>query len=139
MVFRSARHRVDPALSIGAARGTSYVLGFGEPLFSDSANAGVAGQIAPRLNFSSGATYLVGQRAFSDSGGNLVSKSASARLTFGVTTHVGLYGQYSYYQYDVPDGFFSTIAFPQHQNRRSASVGLSFWVPLINQRLARQP
>ena len=127
------------AASIGAARGTSYVLGFREPLFSDSANAGVGGQIAPRLNFSSGAAYMVGQRAFSDSGGNLVSKSASAKLTLGVTTHVGLYGQYSYYRYDVPDGFFSTIAFPQHQHRRSASVGLSFWVPLINQRLARQP
>ena len=37
-----------------------------------------------------------------------------------------------------PSGFFTTIDFLQHQNRRSASVGLTFWMPLINQRTARQ-
>lgn len=127
------------AASIGAARGTSYVLGFSDPIFSDSAVAGFGGQIVPRLNFSASANYLQGKNAFSSSGAALVSKGASARLTFGVSRHLGIYGQYSYYRYDVPDGFFTTIAFPQHQNRRSASVGLSFWAPLINQRTPRQP
>ncbi|MCU1385650.1 MAG: hypothetical protein JWL71_4347 [Acidobacteria bacterium] len=125
--------------SIGAMRGTSYIVGFSDPIFSDSANATVGGQLGRRLNFTTGLTYLRGQNAFALPGPSLVTKNASARLTAGLTQHIGLYGQYSFYQYDVPEGFFSTVAFPPHQNRRSASIGLTFWAPLINQRTARQP
>jgi hypothetical protein len=125
--------------SVGAARGTSYVLGFSNPIYTDSVFTALGGQIVQRLSFTTGANYVRGQNAFSSSSGVLVSKSASARLTFALSQHLGLYSQSSYYQYDVPDGFFSTVAFTQHQNRRSASVGLTFWAPLINQRTARQP
>jgi hypothetical protein len=124
--------------STGASRGTAYIVGFTAPIFTDSVNAGVGGQLGPRLNLSTGANYARGRSAFSSSGGTLVSTSASARLTVAISQHLGLYGQYSYYQYDVPDGFFSTVAFTQHQHRRSASVGLTFWLPLINQQTARQ-
>jgi len=91
------------------------------------------------MQLSAGANYARGRSAFSSSSaGTLVSRSASTRLTVGINQHLGLYGQYSYYQYDVPDGFFTTVAFTQHQHRRSASVGLTFWLPLINQPTARQ-
>ncbi len=85
--------------SIGAARGTSYILGFSDPIYTDSVNAAFGGQIAQRLNFSTGANYVRGQNAFSSASGTLISKSASARLTFGLNQHLGLYGQASYYQY----------------------------------------
>jgi hypothetical protein len=124
--------------SIGAGRGTSYIVGFTTPIVDDSVNTGVGGQLAPRLYFAAGANYVRGQNAFSAASGTLVGKSASTRLTFALNQNLGFYGQYSYYRYDVPDGFFSTVAFTQHQNRRSASVGLTFWVPLINQRTVRQ-
>ena len=124
--------------SVGAARGTSYILGFADPIYTDSVNAAFGGQIAQRLNLTTGANYVRGQNAFSSASGTLISKMASARLTFGLNQHLGLYGQASYYQYDVPRDFFTTVDFLQHQNRRSASVGLTFWMPLINQRTARQ-
>jgi hypothetical protein len=124
--------------SIGAARGTSYILGFSDPIYTDSVNAAFGGQIAQRLNLSTGANYVRGQNAFSSASGTLISKTASARLTYGLNQHLGLYGQASYYQYDVPRDFFTTVDFLQNQNRRSASVGLTFWMPLINQRTARQ-
>jgi len=127
------------AASTGAARGTSYIVGFTDPIFTDSVTAGVGGQLGPRMQLSAGANYARGRSAFSSSSaGTLVSRSASTRLTVGINQHLGLYGQYSYYQYDVPDGFFTTVAFTQHQHRRSASVGLTFWLPLINQPTARQ-
>ncbi len=125
--------------SIGAARGTSYILGFVDPIYTDSVNAAFGGQISQRLNLGTGANYVRGQNAFSSASGTLITKSASARLTLALNQHLGLYGQASYYQYDVPSGFFTTIDFLQHQNRRSASVGFTFWMPLINQRTARQP
>jgi hypothetical protein len=125
--------------SISASRGTYYVLGFTNPLFSNVVNVAIGGRLAPRLYFSAGAGYMQGESAFSSTGASLVSKNASTKLTFALTPHVGLYAQGSYYQYNVPDGFFSGVAFPQHMNRRSASVGLMFWVPVINQRVARQP
>jgi hypothetical protein len=127
------------AASIGVIRGTSYILGFGQPFFSDSANAGFGGQITPRLNFLAGGGYMRGQLAFVQSNANLVSKSASTKLTFAIGRHVGVYGQYSYYQYDAPVAFFSTLEFPPQLHRRSATVGLTFWAPIINQRTARNP
>jgi hypothetical protein len=125
--------------SINANRGTSYIVGFANPFVSDAVGAGVGGQLARRLSLNAGLTYLRGQSVFSASTGNLVSETASARLTFAAGQHVGVYAQYAYYQYDVPDSLFSSISFPQHLHRRSASVGLSFWVPLINPRAERQP
>lgn len=123
--------------SIGVIRGTEYILGFGQPFFSDSANAGFGGQIAPRLNFSAGGGYMRGQLAFAQSGDSLVSKNASTKLTFAISRHVGVYGQYSYYQYDAPIAFFSTLEFPRQLHRRSATVGLTLWAPIIQQ--ARRP
>ena len=125
------------AASVGAARGTSYIVGFTVPIFTDSVNAGVGGQLGQRVQLSAGANYARGQSAFDSSAGTLVSRSASTRLTLAISQHLGMYGQYSYYQYDVPNGFFTTVAFTQHQHRRSASIGLTFWLPLINQPTAR--
>jgi hypothetical protein len=125
---------------ISAIRGSSYIVGFGNPFVTDTVTAGVSGQFARRLGFSAGLNYLHGQDVFSGSaGGSLVTDSASARLTYGVGQHVGLYAQAAYYQYDVPESFLSTIPFPPHIHRRSLSVGLSFWLPVINRRAERQP
>jgi hypothetical protein len=125
--------------SITANRGTTYIVGFGNPFFSDTVSAGVGGRLARRLSLTGGFTYLRGQNIYSSATGRLISETASTKLTFAAGQHVGVYAQYAYYQYDVPDGFSSTIAFPQHLHRRSASVGLTFWVPVLNPRSERQP
>ena len=124
---------------LGYRRDTTYVLGLGDPLFTDAVTTGVGGQVAPRLHVAAGAAYMKGVGAFSLSDGHVTSRSASTKLTLAVTKNVGLYGQYSYYRYGVPDGYFSGFQFAPDFDRRSASVGLSFWVPIINPRPVRRP
>jgi hypothetical protein len=125
--------------SIGGVRDTQYVVGIRQPLLTDAANVGVGGQIVPRLHFSAGGYYMRGLRAFVDSEEMLVTKSASAKLTLGLTQHIGLYTQFSYYRYDIPAGFFLDFAFPPNFNRRSATFGITFWAPIINRQAPRQP
>lgn len=121
--------------SIGAARATQYVLGIVQPLLTDSINAGFGGEILPRLQFTAGGGYMRGQQAFFASDSAIQSKSVSSKLTFALARYMGLYAQYSYYQYDIPAGFFQ-LDFPRNFNRRMATVGLTFWAPIINQRPA---
>jgi hypothetical protein len=124
--------------SIGYARGTSYVVGFHEPMMTDSANAGIGGPLFSRLQFSAGAGASRGQRLFSsDSGGDIISYSASTRLTYALFTNLGLYGQASYYRYSIPAGF-TNFGFVPDLDRRSVSVGLTTWLPLIKQRRERR-
>jgi hypothetical protein len=118
--------------SIGYVRGVQYVVGFSEPLNTDGANAGIGGPLTTRLQFSAGAGASRGQRMFSQSGGNLVSYTASTKLTYGIFKNLGLYGQASYYKFSVPSDFAIGGIMPD-LDRRSVSVGLSTWFPLIKQ------
>jgi hypothetical protein len=98
-------------------------------------NAGIGGPLARRLQFSAGAGASRGQQTFGSSGSSIVSYTASTRLTYAVFTHLGLYGQASYYRFSIPPGF-ANFGFVPQLDRRSASVGLSTWLPLIKQRRA---
>ena len=123
--------------SIGYARATSYVVGFPEPIMTDMANAGIGGPIFSRLHFSAGAGASRGQQLFTERGGYLVAYMATTRLTYALATHLGLYSQASYYRFSIPPGF-TTLGFVPNLERRSFSVGLSTWLPLIKQRRARR-
>jgi hypothetical protein len=120
--------------SVGYSRGTSYVVGFKEPLMTDGANAGISGPLFTRLQFSAGAGASRGQQLFS-SGGNVISYTASTRLTYGLFGNLGLYSQASYSRFTIPPGF-ADIGFVPDLDRRSVSVGLTAWLPLIKQRRA---
>jgi hypothetical protein len=123
--------------SVGYVRGTSYIVGFPEPLMSDSANAGFGGPLTTRLQFSIGAGASRGQRLFSGAGGgSIVSYTGSTRLSYALLSHLGLYGQASYYRFSIPPGF-TNFAFVPDLDRRSVSVGLSTWLPLIKHRQPR--
>jgi hypothetical protein len=87
---------------------------------------------------SAGAGATRGQQLFSQSSGSMFTYSASTRLTYGLFTYLGLYGQASYYRYSVPADFFNTLGILPNLNRRSVSVGLTTWIPLIKQRRARR-
>jgi len=127
------------AASIGYGRGTSYVVGFAEPFSADSANAGLGGPIVQRLYFSLGAGASRGQQVFSQDG-TLVAYTGSARLTYGLFGNVGLYAQASYYKYSIPTSLIETFSFIPQLQRRSVSVGVSTWFPLIKPpRVRRAP
>jgi hypothetical protein len=119
--------------SIGYLRGVSYMVGFPQPINTDSANAGIAGPLLPRLQFSAGAGASRGSLVFTQSGGALVSYTTSTRLTYALFKNLGLYGQASYYRFSIPSDFTFNGLVP-NLNRRTVSVGLSTWIPLIKQR-----
>jgi hypothetical protein len=116
--------------SLGYLRDTHYMLGFTQLITTDSANAGIGGPLARRLFFSAGAGATRGQQVFSSSEGELVAYTASTRLSFALFSHLALYGQASYYRFSIPADF-ANFGFVPNLNRRSASVGLSTWLPLI--------
>jgi hypothetical protein len=119
--------------SIGYVRGTSYIVGFLEPVFSDSASVSVGGQLGSRLQTSFGGGASRGQRLFSDDQSAITVYSASSRLTVAVSKNIGLYGQASYYRYAIPSDFMESGFVPK-LGRRSVSVGVSSWLPIIKQR-----
>ena len=124
--------------SLGYSRGTSYVVGFLQPVTMDSANASIGGALATRLNISAGGGASRGQQLFTESGGNLVTYTASTKVTYGLFSFLGIYAQASYYRFSIPPDYLTSFQFVPQLNRRSVSVGLSTWVPLIKQRRARQ-
>lgn len=122
--------------SLGYARGTYYAVGFREPMTTDSANVGIGGPLATRLHFSAGGGASRGRFLFSDYG-NVISYTASTRLTYALSTNLGLFAQASYYDFSLPPGAVS-LGFVPSLARRSVTVGLSTWVPLIKQRRQRR-
>jgi hypothetical protein len=128
------------AASLGYTRGTSYVVGFPQPMITDAANAGFGGPIYSRLHLSAGAGATRGQQLFASEGdGHIVSYTGSTRLTLGLVANLGLYAQASYYRYSIPENF-NSFGFTPDLDRRSVSVGLSAWLPLIKApRVRRNP
>jgi hypothetical protein len=123
--------------SIGYARGVNYVVGFQEPLNTDSATAGIRGPIVPRVFFSLGAGATRGQQVFTG-GGKLIAYDGSARLTYGIFGNVGLYAQASYYKFSVPPDALEAFTFTPQLQRRSVSAGITTWLPLIKPPRARR-
>jgi hypothetical protein len=125
--------------SVGYSRGVTYALGFLEPFYTDSATAGLGGQVVERLFFSLGAGASRGQQIFSE-GGSLTAYTGSARLTYGLFSNLGLYAQASYYKYAVPASIQQSFAFVPQLERRSVSAGVTTWFPLIKPpRVRRTP
>jgi hypothetical protein len=124
--------------SIGYVRGTNYVVGFREPMTTDAANAGIGGPLFSRLHLSGGVGASRGQQLFSESSkGSVISYIASTKLTFAMFKYLGLYSQASYSRFSIPKDFIN-FGFVPDLDRRTFSVGLSTWVPLIKQRRARR-
>jgi hypothetical protein len=115
--------------SIGYRQGTQYVLGFREPVYGQSASAGLGGPLFSRLQFSAGAGASRGQQVFSENG-TITAYNASTRLSYAVWSNMSLYGQASYYRYSIPFDF-DVLGFVPGVERRSVSVGLSTWIPFI--------
>jgi hypothetical protein len=123
--------------SLGYTRGVSYAVGFTEPFYTDTANAGVSGQVVPRLFFSMGAGASRGQQVFSQDG-TLTAYTGSAKLTYALFSNMGLYAQASYYDYSVPSSVVQSFSFLPQLKRRSVSAGVTTWLPLIKPHRARR-
>jgi hypothetical protein len=128
---KSTAFGVDGTATLGRS------VGFSDLITTDSANAGIGGPLTSRLQFSAGAGASRGYQVFAESRGALVSYTASTRLSLALFSHLGLYGQASYYRFSIPAGF-TNFGFIPGLDRRSVSVGLNTWLPLIKHRGARR-
>ena len=114
----------------GYMRDVGFMAGFLQPVLSDSVAAGVGGLLHPRLHWSSGVAYSRGTVGF-DSDDTFRTYTGTTRLEVGIARPFGVYGQYTYYYYNVPPGSGSAQIVPQFA-RQAASVGLMVWLPIIS-------
>jgi hypothetical protein len=57
---------------------------------------------------------------------------ATTQVNFGLTRHLGLFGQHAFYHYRAPAGV-SPVAPSNRLSRQTFTVGLTAWVPIITQ------
>jgi hypothetical protein len=105
--------------------------GFREPLLSDTFSGAFSNQIGRDTSWSVNAGYVRGETGFGDDARRYDVYDAGARITRALTRNLGVFGDYTYYRYDVPAG--STVfTFLPKFSRQSVSFGLTVWAPIIN-------
>lgn len=117
------------SLAARYARSAGFDEGFDEPVLSDSVIASLSGQIAPRLSWSSSASWRRGEVGF-DSGEHFDTYQASSGLHLGLFQFLGLYAQYAYFGYRVPPGSTS-LPLLSRFSRQTVSAGLTTWLPIF--------
>jgi hypothetical protein len=107
-----------------------YIEGFDQPVFSDSASAGLGGLISRRVEFSTGARYFAGAAGLTAAAPPFDSYAAWARIQTGLTQSLAAYAEYRFYRYEFTDTAARPIGLPSNFQRNGVRVGLSLWVPL---------
>ena len=124
------------SMALRFARDTQFEPGFREPLLSNSVTGSISNQLGRRATWSASIGHTRGTVGFdSEESTRYGSTNAGGRLTTGLTRHLGVFGDYSYYQYDVPAGATVFTSLPKF-TRQSVSIGLTVWLPVINDRRA---
>jgi hypothetical protein len=106
-------------------RRPEFVGGFDEPVFLDSATAGLEGFLGRRLELSTSAVYstgVIGSKATYD------SYSGSARASFGMNRHLALSLEYVYYSHRFAGDI--TVPAAAALDRHSVRAGVNWWSPL---------
>ena len=122
--------------SMQVRRNTEFLPGFLAPVFTDQAGIGLAGMLGSRIEWSSSAGASRGEFGFDADAGEFKTYSGAARLAAGLTRHLGVYVQYSYYKYDIPSGASGLVVLPQ-LSRQAVTAGLSTWIPIFTR--VREP
>jgi hypothetical protein len=115
---------------VGGYRATEFLPGFAAPLLSDRARAGVSGYLSKRFIFYGNVFGQQSQIGLQGSD-RFVTYSGDARLTFAMTRHFGLFGQYVRYYYQLPLNADAVVRLPK-LSRQTYVFGIQTWVPLIN-------
>ncbi|HUQ87463.1 MAG TPA: hypothetical protein VM096_07890 [Vicinamibacterales bacterium] len=116
--------------SLSVLRATDFLPGFTAPVFSDTARASLSGYLAKRFILNAGFNATQSQIGFSN-GGDYLTYSGDSRLTFAISRHYGIFGQYVYYHYRLPSTAESIVPLPQ-LSRQSYAFGVRTWLPIVN-------
>jgi hypothetical protein len=112
-------------------RGTYYIDTVDEPVFADSATAGLSGLISRRIQFQALATAMLGNagfnvdRRFDNYRGSVTVSTALNRFM-----NVGM--DYAYYRYVYDEQIQLDPGLPHNINRQSIRAHVSFWAPVMN-------
>jgi hypothetical protein len=117
-------------------RGLRYTETWPEPIFSDSATAGLAGLLNRRTQLQFAATGIRG-RGRQGVGNGIESYAATAGLTVAATRHINTGLTYTYYTHRFGSGVALPPGFTPDLDRRSIRAFVSLWAPLFQR--ARRP
>lgn len=117
-------------VQLAARRGSDFLPGFRGVVLSDHASAMMAGYLAKRVLFNMYLDGARGEAGLSDPR-KFISYTGTTRLTFAVTRHFGVFGQYLYYRYQVPADPLNLSQIPRGA-RQAVSFGVETWVPIFD-------
>jgi hypothetical protein len=114
-------------LQVAARRGTEFLPGFRTPVSTDHANGAIAGHLAKRVLLVLNADAGRGSSLFDPR--KFTSYAGDAKVSFGITRHLGLFTQYMYTQYEMPADPL-TLFLVGRNRRQSVSFGVETWMPI---------
>ena len=109
-------------------RDTELHPGFVAPLFSDGVTFSLGGMPTARTEFTVNGSARRGHVGF-DGANRVNSQSGVARLSAGITKKTGLYGQYTYYRYDLLPGA-TVVDIQPRLARQQLAIGVTLWLPI---------
>ena len=123
---------------VGARRGSEFLPGFNSVVYTDSGHAVLAGYLAKRVILNLNAQGGQGQAGLSDPR-KFISYTGSAKVTFALTRHFGMFTQYAYYHYQMPANPDALFEVPKGA-RQSVAIGVEAWAPIFNkEKVTRDP
>ncbi|MBS1817542.1 MAG: hypothetical protein JSU08_06415 [Acidobacteria bacterium] len=111
-------------------RDLGFMIGFTQPILSDTAGATLAGMLAKRVRLTNGVSWTHGRIGFGDAP-TLNWYTASSSLSVAVNRRIAIFSQYSYSVYDVPPGSWSLVSVSRFA-RQAVNVGLTAYVPVFS-------
>lgn len=123
---------------LAGRRGTDLLPGFRAPVRTDHGSLTVAGYVAKRLALNLEANGGSGEVGFNDSR-KFISYTGHSKLTFAVTRHLGVFGQYGYYHYQNPPDALTLFLVPRVA-RQAVSFGVQTWLSIYEKdKVIRDP
>jgi hypothetical protein len=104
--------------------------GFDQLYFTDAVTASIGGLVTRRLHVGANATWAESSLDYDVSRSHR-NRSASAQVTYGITSFLAAYARYVYVHYRFDEGVPLDERFPRQLDRHGVRVGLTASVPLI--------
>ena len=123
--------------TVSYQRGLQFLETWPEPVFSDSAVAGVGGLINRRVRAQVSAQWLQGSGFFNSDGNRLETYGGGAVVSVDMTRYITTGVTYAYYLHDFADRVSLAPGFPTKFERQTIRAYVSMWVPLFQR--SRRP
>ena len=125
-------HEIGRTWSAGISynRGLQFSETWPEPVFADTASAGVGGLINRRMQAQAGMQAMRGS-GYSGRSGDVTSVGGAASLTFAVTRYINTGLTYTYYQHGFVSSILVAPGFPHDFDGHSIRAAVNVWTPIF--------